>query len=123
MKPFCEAWMNEKGEVFHDGESHFEIASNYMKSVDPDSYMNLGGDNCYEDCGAFYVAAYDYMYSHGFARLVLTYSKTLMITLHSKGTNNAALIEAAINLCKEREFKELANDRNDRTIWSRENKI
>lgn len=120
MSKFTEAWLGSDGNLITDGRSHQNIAERYINSVEPDLQDQIektDGVSWWDYC-------YEWMYSHGFARLVLYGGKNLCITTRKEHPQHIpTLINRAKALCKLIEAKELECDRTGRVLWSAEDGI
>jgi hypothetical protein len=125
MIPFHEAWLSSKGEVFSDGDGHYDIGRKIIKEQDPESYTKLRLDmgDFSEDRIDF---VYDYMWSRGYGRLVgRQWAKDITIgTSKDYPQYKANLIAKAKKVAKNNEeVKELLWEDTGRTLWSREDTI
>lgn len=117
--PFDEAWISQKGEVFFDGDSHFDIAQKIIKQLDPELWNCSPGDDATSD---WYDDVYEWMWEHGYGRLVGKWNGSIVIQTCARYPEyRPTLITKARAYCKKTEgVTELECDREGRTLWKRD---
>lgn len=121
--PFLEAWISPKGEIISGDPSHFEIAMNWIKKTDPDSYsVMLADGEEHSSNHSLYDSCYEWMWKNGYGRLVArNWAKDLTIqTSLDYPEHRANLIRRAKKYAKDTfVFKSFMCDRTGKALWTR----
>ena len=117
--PFDEAWISQKGEVFTDGDSHFDIAQQIIKQHDPELWECSPGS---DPTDPWYDEVYEWMWEHGYGRLVGKWDGTIVIQTCSRFPQfRLALLEKARKYCKNTDgIIALECDKEGRIFWQRD---
>lgn len=121
-RPFDEAWIDQKGTVFSDGESHFDIAQKIIKNIEPELWECSPGADPTSD---WYDEVYEWMWKNGYGRLVGRWNGAVVIQTCSRYSSfRATLLSKAKNYCKRTEgITSLECDKEGRVLWSKEDTL
>lgn len=116
MRPFDEAWISNKGELFHNAPSHFSIGTKLIRERDPELAKTFEAYTYDEQ----YTRTYEYMWANGYGRLYGCGNVLYFQTSKEHPQYRVSLLRHAKKYVKDSDyFNELLCDDTSRTLWSK----